>query len=440
MVVDISSAPFKTAIRELWLLGAHNGVLLPSSRFNGHALTATGAAKRTTADGVRFYNGNANSYINLGALHNLQAKLWMSFRFKLDYTHTAGSGNRYLLCKELTGNDFVYVLLSNGGDLQWQKYDGGVLSFNLTSAALSWVAGTWYHIIVSISSVNGARLRIDNGAALTSANLSAVCNGGNLVIGKRSVASTDSPNCTITDVVMGTDDLTTAEETDLYKGIPPADAVHVYTLDEGRGVTANDRGSGANNGTLGSAATWAFGRVEQPCLGFDGINDYAASASGLSIKEPVTLVLLVKAKSTYTTLAADHYLAHEIVDASNELRIYYAQASDAIVFHAEGGAVAQTVSWATRPTIDSYLILIMSVTSAFTLQAYVNGSLVGSVSGVGPISAAAAISYLGASSAPGSYDVSKPLFSGLFDGAFTARQALEYSRFLDKVLNLGLGI
>ena len=239
---------------------------------------------------------------------------------------------------------------------------------------------------------------------------------------------------------MGTDDLTAAEETDLYNGVPPADAVHVYTLDEGRGVTANDRGSGANNGTLGSANIWAFGRVEQPVLSPDGVNDQAVSSAGVFIKEPCTFVWVAKLKSKYMAQVIERDIVVFRVDANNRVELYAPSGGPGITFLVTGGGTVSQLFNILPHTLDEYVIFLATIDSSGVNTAYKNGSLLGSASGAGPISAAAATAYLSSYSAASNYSSDKPLFAGLFESAFTARQALAFSRWLDKIFNLGLGI
>jgi len=448
-MIDITRTPFPVTYRELWLPRAINGnASLPSSRYNGHGLTLTGARLGSTCGGVHF-DGSATSNINCGAIHNAATKLWISLRFKFDQDYAAGSGYQYLWGKWISSNDHIYLRFSDAnGQLYFTHVVGGATVFNLVAQdgganITSWEAGRWYHLLASMSDdgatqVN-ARLIIDNGTVVTGADAARnpIPNGGDFIIGDY-----DDPGGgagfkgTIADVVVGTDDLTTTEEAELYKGIPPADAVNIYLLDEGRGTTAYDRGTGGNNGTLDSSATWKFGQVEQPVLSLDGINDHAQSSSGVDISGDLTLVWVGKMKSTYNSLAANHYLAHLLADVDNELRIYYDSVADALRFHAEGAGTAQTVDYSTKPNIDDYLVLVLSLTGADALSAYVNGSLVGSASGVGGVIGSAATAYLGCESTPSLYDISKPLFVALIDGTFSEKQSLIYSRWLKDVFNL----
>ncbi len=432
--------------RELWQAKNINGLLLPTSAPNGQLVTLTGASKQTTCDGVHF-TGAATSNINCGAIHNASAKLWVSFRFKFDQTFDSSLAvSQDIFGKWVDADNRISVYFDdNTGYMRWyMKMDpGAAVRFDLLSATSSWTAGVWYHVLASYSDTGPTqRLLIDN--VLEDSDTQAAVNGpngGNFTIGDR-----DDPGLgvgfegVITDFFCGTDDLSAAEETDLYNGIPPADVVNEYLLDEGRGTTANDRGSGGNNGTLDTSCTWAWGLVREPVLSLDSLNDRGQSAAGVDISGALTLATIVKAKSTYNGLAADRYLVHAFIDASNELRIYFDNGGDVLRFHAEGGATSQVVDYATKPSIDDYLILLLTLDSSNVLRGYVNGSLVDSTTGVGVVSAAAATLYIGAEQTPGSYGISKPLITALIDGAMDAKAAKDYSRSLKDFYNLPITI
>lgn len=71
---------------------------------------------------------------------------------------------------------------------------------------------------------------------------------------------------------------------------------------------------------------------------------------------------------------------------------------------------------------------------------FLNGSLVDTDNGVGAVSAIGSILYLGRAHAAVAWDISKPLFFALIDGAFTQAQALTYSRYLKNLFNLPITI
>ena len=440
-MIDIARAPFPVKVRELWLPRAINGVGLPSSRYDGHPLTLTGAKLGSTADGVHFTGAN-DSNINCGAIHNASAKLWISSRFKLDQDFSSASGADLRLSGKFVGGaDYIRVYLdAANGALVLASIVGGVWHFLIT-VATSWNAGQWYNVIASMSDVAGMRLRIDGGVAVVNpAYVDAVPNGGDFVIG-----DSDDPGGgsgfegVIADFVVGTDDLSVAEEADLSKGIPPADAVNFYPLDEGRGVTAYDRGSGGNNGTLDTTASWAFGECKHPVLSLDGINDFGQSSAGVDIGGALTLVWVGKMKSTYNSLAVLPAFLELRVNVNNIIHIYR-DVTNVIRFRSLGSGIGNFVDYSTWPAIDDYQVWYLTITEAGVLSVFVNGSLVGSASGVDP-RVGAATAYLGAVGwALVAYDVSKPLMVGLFDTAWSAKQVKAFSKWLNETLSLGVKI
>ena len=442
MTIDITRAPFPVTYRELWLPPSINGnTTLPTSVEGGHGLALTGARKGTTADGVHF-TGAADSNINCGAIHNAAVKLWISLRFKLDQDFSSASGaNLRLSGKFVGGADYIRVYLdAANGALVLASIVGGVWHFLIT-VTTSWNAGQWYNVIASMSNVAGMRLRIDGGVAVVNpAYVDAVPNGGDFVIGDG-----DDPGAgtgfqgVIADFVTGTDDLTEAEEIDLSNGIPPADAVNSWLLDEGRGVTAYDRGSGGNNGTLDTTATWKFGQVRQPVLSLDGINDRGVSSAGIDISGDSTFIWAGKIKSTYGSTSS-HYLARLFISNEDQLILYHDLVVDGIIWWVEGANAVSQVIYGTLPAIDDYLVFVGVSAPNGVAKLFVNGSLVGISAGAGAMSTAAAIAYIGRSVGVDFYDVSKPLLVALIDGAFTQKQALAYSRWLKNVFNLPISI
>lgn len=452
MTIALPGAPFLVTYRELWLPPSVNGnAILPSSIEGGYPLTLTGARKGTSTDGVRSY-GTVNDHISCGALYNASAKLWVSLRFRIDNGWTPGSGIQYLWGKRFDGNNRTVLCFDTAdAKLYWAKYTIGVSDFRIAAQngggdITTWVKGQWYHVLASISSVNGVRFIVNAGPVVTDADVSAVTNGGDVVISNQrsdGAGGVEAFKGTIADVFMGNDDLSQAapdEETDLYNGIPPSDAVNAYLLDEGRGLGAVviDRGTGGNNGTIASNPAWAYGQVEQPVLSLDGINDRGVSSAGVDISGDITLVWAGKMKSTYDALAAYHYLAQLRVDGNNQVALWHTGATS-LRFFATGGGVGNSIYHPQAFTIDEYSILICTLTLSGVMKFFVNGSLTGTETGVGVI-AGAAIAHIGVDVTPLYYDVSKPLMVALIDGAFTQKQARTYSRYLKNVFNLPITV
>lgn len=451
MTVDISRAPFPVTVRELWLPRAINGnATLPRSRYNGHELALTGARKGTTTDGCHFLQG-VNSYINYGPVHNAVVKLWVKLRVRLTQGYNAGDGDQYLWSKRIDATHYLWLVFKTAdGKLYFEGDDGGVNTFSVAAQdgaadITSWNAGQWYTILASISDANAVRLIVDDGTVVIDASVIAAPNGGNAVIGDQTVGGgVGVDGAVVVDYVLGTDDLSQAapdEEYDLYVGIPPADAVNSCLLDEGCGFTANDRGTGGNAGTLGSAVTWAYGECKHPVLSLDGINDIAISAAGVDISGDLTVVWVAKMKSSYNVLSDYHHFYRLWIDGNNGVRLYYRQPTNDIRWNVEGGAVEQSIITSLKPLIDDYWIVIgTSEQPNGIIKLFINGSLIGTLTGAGIVSAAAATAYIGRDVGLASYDISKPLMVGLFDTAFTEKQALAFSRWLDNILHMGIGI
>ncbi len=443
-MIDIARAPFPVTVRELWLPRAINGVGLPSSRHDGHPLTLTGAKLGSTADGVHF-DGVNTTYIDMGALFNGGTKLWIHSRFRLDQDFDAGDASQYLWSKRLDGtNRLTFYLEGSDGKLKFWHYSGGATKFNCQSVETSWVAGQWYDVIASMSDDGAtqvdARLIVDAGTPVTAtdAGRTALPAGGIVTLGAQPTAS--GSKVTIVDYTAGTDDLTGTEEDDLSKGIPPADAVNSLLLDEGRGVTAYDRGSGGNNGTLTGACVWAFGECKQPVLSLDGINDVAISSVGVDLSSDWTLVSVWKIKSTYDGLAAHRAFLTLYIDVDNIAQLYCVLGTNNIRFFTVAGGVAKFCDYTGVRVIDDYLIIInVFDVSGDTQSMYANGSLSGSVTGLGAM-AGAATCYINRHNTATWYNLSKPLLTGLFDTAWTAKQVKAFSRWLNDTLSLGVKI
>jgi len=448
-MIDLARAPFPVKYRELWLpRGINEQASLPSSRHDGHGLAFTGARRGTTVEGVHF-DGSVTSNINCGAIHSNIPKLWVSFRFKLDQPFAAGvPADQYLWGKFVDATHYVRANLeAASGVLRFHFNDGGANIFVLLSTINSWDAGVWYHTIMSLSDVAGGtqRLLVDN--TLEDSDIVAASNtpnGGDLVFGDY-----DDPGGgvgfqgVIADVFVGTDDLTANEEQNLYNGIPPwapADTVNAYPLDEGRGVTAYDRGTGGNNGTLDTSATWAWGRVKQPVISLDGINDHAQSVIGADVSGAVTAVWAGKLKARYAAVITDHQLLEFFIDNNNWYGLFFNPLTHD--FRWQCNAVGTFTTCDTHgfaPEIDDYCIFIGTAAGGVA-QLFTNGVLDDTDTGLAAIAAGGITTYIGAEDTPAYWDVSKPLLVALIEGAFNQKQALAYSRFLNKIFNLGLAI
>ena len=239
---------------------------------------------RETNRNVLHFDGSIASNINCGAIHNAAAKLWVDFWFKLDDDFDSGvAGTQFLFGKYLGADDWLTLeLIGNDGRMRFWKRDGGGNSFAEATIQNSWNGGQWYHVLFSISSANGMRWIIDGGTPITDADTSALCDGANFIIGD----VTDPGNGSgfkgvIANVVVGTDDLSEAEEAALYAGTAPGDEVNYWYADEGTGTNIVDYGSGGNNGTADTNTSWQTLSAESPPVRYDGKLGDAQDFDGL---------------------------------------------------------------------------------------------------------------------------------------------------------------
>jgi len=215
---------------------------------------------------LHFTEADAASNINCGAIYNAQAKLWMSFWFKLDDAWTSGIGyNRYIWGKQRDGTERIHIMLRGvEGWLEFKYYDtdgvGTIFSIYAedsgSSRITSWMAGTWYHVLASISSANGVRFQINDGVVVTDTDVTAFPNGGDFVIGDYDDPGGSGIGGHIQNFIVGTDDLTTDEEAALYAGTAPADATDYWCIDEGTGTAITSYGTQANTGTADTSCAW----------------------------------------------------------------------------------------------------------------------------------------------------------------------------------------
>jgi len=455
MTVELMRAPFPITYRELYL---PRGIKdwagpLPSSRYNGHELVFTGARHGTTAGGVHFTGAaNSNIIVAANAIQNGQQAIHITIRFKLDQPFAAGAASNFYLFQKLAAvSDWIRVYLrAADGLLIWEQGDGlggAGIQFTLTSTTAAWAAGVWHIVTLSLTSTPTQRLIVDGTVEDTDTAVAvATPAAGDMVIGNSVAAGVDGVIGVVSWVVIGVGAtaataLTANEEGDLNRGIPPPTAKVQYELllDEGRGVTAYDRGSAGGNGTLGAIASWAFGQVQQPVISFDGINDVATGAVGANINGAITLVWAGKLKAHYDGVLDDHYFVEYWVDATHHCMIYLNSITGDVRFigvSAGTNVVCDLHGFGIE--IDDYAIFIATLTADGVAKLYANGQLHSVDTGLAAFPAGGGIAYIGAEDSPAYYDVSKPLLVGLIDGAFTNQQALAYSRFLDRIFNLGV--
>jgi len=454
MSAGLQKTPFPITYRELWLPEAINGTKLPSSKNGGHALTLTGASKQTTSDGVHFTGAaTSNIVVAANAAQNAKAAFNITIRFKLDATFATGAASdQYLFQKLLAADDYIKVFLENAdGKLYWMQGNvAGGNEFTLTSTTVSWTAGTWYIITCSLTDGPVQRLLINGTLEDSDAVATPVTtpNGGDMIIGSSSDGGVDGLIGVISFVEIGvgataTVALVAADETDLAKGIPAATAKvqYLYLMDEGRlGATCTNRGdAGVAAGTLDSACTWAFGSCKRACLSLDGINDYAPSSLGVNITGDSSLVVVVKSKNTQDTSLRNSMMGWLYVNGNNYISLSHAVAFSGTRLSVNGSGVIKTIAYSTLPAIDDYRIYIATVRRASTVNLFVNGTLVTTGTWAGII-VGAATAYFGEYHTGAEFGNDEYLFATIIEGALSSKQVLEYSKWLNYKMRLGIAI
>ena len=239
----------------------------------------------------------------------------------------------------------------------------------------------------------------------------------------------------------GTPVATEARLLDIYKGGPYAGNLQAYLpMDHpGRGLTMPDRSVAGNcSGTISgtnTAAIWDFvGHPKLAALSLDGLNDFA-STTEVNISGGLSAVYAMKVRSTYDDIPGGAFLLWASIDGGNLFRLAYSP--NVIEWRVYVGAVQRVIDYSTKPSIDDYLIFIGTLTIGGETALYVNGSLVGTETGLGVMPGGAA----GAGISTGSYeDVSSSLLAGLVDGALSVSEAKQVSRNINNMLGLGLSI
>jgi len=445
---DIQKLPYGKKWRELWLPKNINGTSLPSSVAGGHALTLTGAAKRTTCDGVHFVAGVATSNVKFADPYDAVADWWCSFRFKLDAAFSSACAtDQFLIGKYVGATDYLVVRLNaTDGKLYFEHAEGGAPE-DVVSAETSWLANTWYHVLVSTNNTNTKRrLRIDGGTVVEETDIAtAISLVANICIGARDDGvSTEGFAGVITDVIMGTATLSASEELVYYNGaIPvPGDVVNCFPMDEGRGTTAYDSGSGLDNGTLDSSCTWSYNETKIPTLGFDGINDTAITGATGDISGPITLVWAGKLGANYTPAAGGGSASVLMMGRIDDNNMVFLQSLGGTALR--GAFVIDTGSDGISETdaneVGALSIVMITLTGPGVLSFYRDGVLQGATSAGGGLAVGGATWSLGHYPTVGQYDSSAPAIVGVIEAALTAQEVRGLSRFINEQMGLGLTI
>ena len=437
---SIQNLPYGKRWRELWEARNVNSTNLPSSVASGHPLTLTGAVKKTTANGIHFAAGVATSNVKFADPYDAAADWWASFRFKLDENFSsASSTDMYLIGKYVDATNYLVVYLrASDGKICFDHTEGGATE-DVVTAEVSWSAGTWYHVLVSKNNTNTKqRIRVDGGTAVEEANGTAISLIADICIGARDDGvSTEGFAGIIDDVAMGNDTLSDDEEIALYNNVAPVDVVNLFKFSEGRGTTANDRGSGADNATLDSSCEWSFDSVRRVTLSFDGIDDRAISAaSACDITGSNTVVFVCKESVSWGTDANTKMWWHFDEDGGGNSFIYYEGTTQKIT--ALIGGV--TADFTPSNSVDDYSIYVVVIDDVnATLSVYLNGTLKSTASSLAKRDSGKSRLYIGENGGIQKASI-EPMVMGQIEGALTTIEVREFSKWLNRQLNLGLSI
>ncbi len=232
-----------------------------------HTITNNGTANYPAwaTGNVLHFDGTATGDLNCGVIYNASAKFAVSMWFKLDSNFGAGAPTvQRLYVKDAGGGNIIVLHLDNGsGRIEFFHVSGGVTKFNIATVQNSWVAGTWYYVYAATGQAigggaasDGARLRMNNGVAVTDADTTAIPNGGTLIFGNYGGGVAQGVIGNLQNIAIMNDDVSTIEETALYNGTAPVDATDYWYADEGVGTVITSYGTAANPGTAGAATTW----------------------------------------------------------------------------------------------------------------------------------------------------------------------------------------
>ena len=180
---------------------------------NRYTATVTGALWQP--DG-RLFDGD--DLINIGAQFNSVSTLWISIWFKFTATFdTNEDAVQFPFGKIVDGSNFFDARFDNiDGKLKFRSTVSGTI-FAIETVETSWAAGVWQHVLFSVSAANGVRMIVNKGTAVTNVDTSAILSGGDFVFGGRTDPTSNIGfEGTIHSIMVGTNDLTTAEEDYLY--------------------------------------------------------------------------------------------------------------------------------------------------------------------------------------------------------------------------------
>jgi len=417
--------------RELWETRNMVGAKIPSSLSGGLPMTITsGATKGMACEGIH-YGGTATSYLDCGAIHNAATKWLVSVRFKLDTTYTVGSGDSYLIQKRVDGdNKLTMAFDTTSGKLGCVLRIGAADKFLLYAAiggadVTSWTGGTWYHILFSISSAAGVRLRCNGSTAVTNVDTTSLPNGGNLVFGNSSTYGAAGFKGIITDIQMRESvDLTSDQEYQTYLGTMTTPDEY-YPCVTGYGLTVTSRGSAANNGTISTGNYWAKGSVTPP-IKANGYNNSCNTAATGDMSGAISLVWLGRAKIRYGDSLTPASVLFGGYDGTGKLLLQGNGTSHDLQFTDTSMGIADT----TDCVMDEYEVMVGTKTAGGATYFWRNGRYVGTGVSTSSLPNTGVTWYLGNWAGGIQTDPSQCILAGVVNGRLTSADVQKLTKTL----------
>lgn len=163
-------------------------------------------------------------------------------------------------------------------------------------------------------------------------------------------------------------------------GSPVGSAYSHWKFDEGYGSTANDSGTGGNNGSLGtgdSAPAWTFSGKFDKALGFDGTNDYADMGDILDLSSSDDLTLAGWFNRDTATSDNTIIAKRNGISASDAgFIVYLDDANDTLIFEiSDGSDEYQLESSSTFTSTGwNHFTVVWDQDSAANSEIYINGN------------------------------------------------------------------
>ena len=373
-----------------WDMDEGTGSVLNDNSGNNNHGTLTNGPKWTQgkSGGALSFNGN-NSYVDVAENSSLilasggSAEAWIRIgSFSPGYDNTIlmkGDGaswpNLHYALLESSGGDKIIFAVSNGTD-----------SLNTDGPKTpTLLANKWYHIIVTWDAsqkciyLNGILSQCVSSTIMPKDTMS----GCYVNIGRSHNtihSGTYYFDGEIDDVRIYNRALSEEEVRYHYNQGGP---VGYWDMDEGSGLTINDKSGNGNDGTI-SGATWTEGKYGS-ALSFDGVNDVVNAGNGasLNITKEITVGLWIK-RNNLDTVVNRGIIAKDGV-GGYVLSLNYGTADHKITYVSPNVGTAKTVS-----TIDDtewHYVACTVNESENALKLYIDGKLDASYAKIGTLAA-----------------------------------------------------